>query len=127
MLISFPWHFSAASPADADCIALLGLVLVVGGVAVVGAAIYQHLDGERQYRRLLTDGERSARAGNSYGAIEAFSGALAFRPQSDLTTLLQRIGFTEISAVALSGGIATLYDACKPALLSPVSQETPVW
>jgi demethylmenaquinone methyltransferase / 2-methoxy-6-polyprenyl-1,4-benzoquinol methylase len=52
---------------------------------------------------------------------------LAFRPQSDLTTLLQRIGFTDISAAALAGGIATLYEARKPALLSPVSQETPVW
>jgi tetratricopeptide (TPR) repeat protein len=62
--------------------ALLGLVLVVGGVAVVGAAIFQHLGGERHYRRLLADGERALRAGNSYAAIEAFSGALAFRPQS---------------------------------------------
>jgi demethylmenaquinone methyltransferase/2-methoxy-6-polyprenyl-1,4-benzoquinol methylase len=52
---------------------------------------------------------------------------LAFRPQSDLTTLLQRIGFTDISATALSGGIATLYEARKPSLLSPVSQEAPVW
>jgi hypothetical protein len=52
---------------------------------------------------------------------------LAFRSQSDLTTLLQRIGFTDISAEALSGGITTLYEARKPASLSPVSQETPVW
>lgn len=52
---------------------------------------------------------------------------LAFRPQSDLTTLLQRIGFTDISAAALSGGIATLYEARKPSLLSPAPQETPVW
>jgi len=52
---------------------------------------------------------------------------LAFRPQSDLTTFLQCIGFTDISAEALSGGIATLYAARKPSLLSPVPQETPVW
>jgi demethylmenaquinone methyltransferase/2-methoxy-6-polyprenyl-1,4-benzoquinol methylase len=52
---------------------------------------------------------------------------LAFRPQSDLTMLLQRVGFTDISAAALSGGIATLYEARKPSLLSPVPQETPVW
>jgi tetratricopeptide (TPR) repeat protein len=60
----------------------LGLGLVVGGVAVVGASIFQHLGGERDYRRLLGDGERALRAGNSYAAIEAFSGALAFRPKS---------------------------------------------
>ena len=52
---------------------------------------------------------------------------LAFRPQSDLTTLLQRVGFTDIAAVALSGGIATLYEARKPSLLAPAPQETPVW
>jgi demethylmenaquinone methyltransferase/2-methoxy-6-polyprenyl-1,4-benzoquinol methylase len=52
---------------------------------------------------------------------------LAFRPQSDLTMLLQHIGFTDISAEALSGGITTLYAARKPALLSSAPQETPVW
>src|ERR1043166_8390419 len=36
---------------------------------------------------------------------------LAFRPQSDLTTLLQRLGFIEVAAEALSGGITTLYEA----------------
>jgi tetratricopeptide (TPR) repeat protein len=63
-------------------LALLGLVLVVGGIAIVGAAIFQHISGERHYRRLLADGERALRGGNSYAAIEAFSGALAFRPDS---------------------------------------------
>ena len=52
---------------------------------------------------------------------------LAFRPQSDLTALLQRVGFTDISAVALSGGITTLYTARKPAALSSASQETSAW
>jgi demethylmenaquinone methyltransferase/2-methoxy-6-polyprenyl-1,4-benzoquinol methylase len=36
---------------------------------------------------------------------------LAFRPQSDLTPLLHRIGFRDVATVALSGGITTLYDA----------------
>jgi demethylmenaquinone methyltransferase / 2-methoxy-6-polyprenyl-1,4-benzoquinol methylase len=52
---------------------------------------------------------------------------LAFRAQADLTTLLQRIGFTDISAEALSGGITTLYAARKPSALSSASQETPAW
>ena len=42
-------------------LALLGLVLVVGGVAIVAAAILQHLGGERHYRRLLAEGERRSR------------------------------------------------------------------
>lgn len=52
---------------------------------------------------------------------------LAFRPQSDLTALLQRIGFTDISAAALSGGITTLYEARKPSLVSHGRKETPTW
>lgn len=52
---------------------------------------------------------------------------LAFRPQADLTDLLQRIGFRDISAEALSGGITTLYTARKPALASPAPEETPTW
>lgn len=38
---------------------------------------------------------------------------LAFRPQSDLTHLLQHTGFIEIDAEPLSGGITTLYEARK--------------
>lgn len=52
---------------------------------------------------------------------------LAFRSQSDLTILIQRIGFTDILAEALSGGITTLYEARKPSLVSPVRKETPAW
>jgi len=52
---------------------------------------------------------------------------LAFRSQSDLTILFQRIGFTDILAEALSSGITTLYEARKPALVSPVRTETPAW
>ena len=52
---------------------------------------------------------------------------LAFREQSDLTILLQHIGFTDISAEALSGGITTLYEARKPALIASAHKETPAW
>jgi demethylmenaquinone methyltransferase/2-methoxy-6-polyprenyl-1,4-benzoquinol methylase len=52
---------------------------------------------------------------------------LAFRSQSDLTILFQRIGFTDIVAEVLSGGITTLYEARKPSLVSPVRKETPAW
>lgn len=63
-------------------LAFVGLVLLFTGVATSAALVYQHIGGEQQYRRLLADGERALRAGNSYAAIEAFSGALAFRPNS---------------------------------------------
>jgi demethylmenaquinone methyltransferase / 2-methoxy-6-polyprenyl-1,4-benzoquinol methylase len=87
-----------------------GLRLVYGGYwRYILPLIAWPLCGERAAYRYLRDS------------------VLAFRPQSDLTTLLQYVGFTDISAEALSGGIATLYAARKPSLFSPVPQETPVW
>jgi demethylmenaquinone methyltransferase/2-methoxy-6-polyprenyl-1,4-benzoquinol methylase len=53
---------------------------------------------------------------------------LAFRPQSDLTNLLQHLGFTDIVATALSGGITTLYEAHKVAtVVASAPKETPGW
>jgi tetratricopeptide (TPR) repeat protein len=54
----------------------------VGALAVAGVGLFQHLERGRQYQRLLAAGERALHAGNSYAAIEAFSGALALRPDS---------------------------------------------
>lgn len=52
---------------------------------------------------------------------------LAFRPQADLTVLLQHLGFVEVAAEALSGGITTLYEARKPIVVPHACKETPVW
>lgn len=48
----------------------------------LGVIAVERLYTERQYRRLLADGDRALAAGNAYAAVEAFSGALAFRPDS---------------------------------------------
>jgi tetratricopeptide (TPR) repeat protein len=58
------------------------LAAAVLAVAVGGTALYQRLNSERQYRRLMADGDQALAAGESYRAVEAFSGALAFRPGS---------------------------------------------
>ncbi len=51
--------------------------------AAAGAALlYQRFNADRQYQRLLTAGDAALAAGDTYRAVEAFSGALAFRPQS---------------------------------------------
>lgn len=50
-------------------------------VAAVAALVGQ-FDRERQYQALLASGEEALREGNSYLAIESFSGALALRPAS---------------------------------------------
>ncbi|HXT69858.1 MAG TPA: tetratricopeptide repeat protein [Vicinamibacterales bacterium] len=59
-----------------------GAAVALVTCTVLGAVAVQGLYAERQYRRLLADGDRALGAGNAYGAIEAFSGALAFRPDS---------------------------------------------
>lgn len=61
---------------------LFGLLIGTGGLAAAGVTFVQRLEGERLYRRLLAQGEQALAASNSYGAIEAFSGALALKPRS---------------------------------------------
>lgn len=53
------------------------------GLAVFGSvAVVRTIDGQRQYRQFLATGEQALAAGDMYAAIEAFSGALALRPDS---------------------------------------------
>jgi len=55
---------------------------LAGGLAAAGVTYLQHRQDEHQYRHLLSIGEMALAAGNTYGGIEAFSGALALRPNS---------------------------------------------
>jgi tetratricopeptide (TPR) repeat protein len=60
-------------------------VLVVGALAVLtalGVGFAQQLERDGRYRSLLAEGERALAAGQTYLAIETFSGALALRPES---------------------------------------------
>jgi tetratricopeptide (TPR) repeat protein len=63
-------------------LAIAGLVLAVGAVLAGAVALAWRLDNDRQYRRLLVTGDQALSAGDAFGAIEAFSGALALRPDS---------------------------------------------
>ena len=58
------------------------LALVVLAAIAGSALLYQRINADRQYRRLVAEGDRALAAGESYRAVEAFSGALAFRPTS---------------------------------------------
>lgn len=60
----------------------LALALVLLLAAGSAALLYQGWNADRQYRRLLATGDQALAAGENYRAVEAFSGALAFRPQS---------------------------------------------
>jgi tetratricopeptide (TPR) repeat protein len=59
-----------------------GAALALLVCTALGVIAVERLYTERQYRRLLADGDRALAAGNAYAAVEAFSGALAFRPDS---------------------------------------------
>jgi tetratricopeptide (TPR) repeat protein len=60
---------------------VLALVGLIGLVASV-VAVAERLNGDRQYRRLLVEGEQASERGHTFLAIEAFSGALALKPAS---------------------------------------------
>jgi tetratricopeptide (TPR) repeat protein len=59
----------------------LALVALVA-MAAAAVAMVERLNQDRQYRQLLIEGERALGSGETYAAIEAFSGALALRPTS---------------------------------------------
>jgi tetratricopeptide (TPR) repeat protein len=66
---------------------VLGLTLVLALIAVGGAVAYQAAAREQQYRVLLSRGDLALSDGQTFGAIEAFSGAIALRPNSMLAHL----------------------------------------
>jgi tetratricopeptide (TPR) repeat protein len=60
-------------------------VLALSAVAV--ALAYQAAARERDYRAQLTNGDTALRDDQTFGAIEAYSGAIALRPDSTLAHL----------------------------------------
>jgi tetratricopeptide (TPR) repeat protein len=61
------------------------LLLALAGVG--GTLAYQAANRERDYRALLGRGDAALRDGQTLGAIEAYSGAIALRPDSTLAHL----------------------------------------
>jgi len=65
----------------------LVLMLFLALIGVGGAITYQSAAREQQYRVLLSRGDLALRDGQTFGAIEAFSGAIGLRPESMLAHL----------------------------------------
>jgi tetratricopeptide (TPR) repeat protein len=65
------------------------VVLAVAAVAIVAAAVLVSVDTrrEREFRRLIAVGDAALAGGQTFVAIEAFSGALALKPNSMLASL----------------------------------------
>lgn len=66
------------------------------GLVVVGVAVVQQLQRERQYRELVARGEEALQAGNHYSAIEAFTAALAWRPNSMVAFFRRGIAYAAL-------------------------------
>jgi tetratricopeptide (TPR) repeat protein len=62
-------------------------LLVLTLTLVASILAYLSVDREREYRELIAEGETSLRDGQTSGAIEAYSGAIALRPDSMLAHL----------------------------------------
>jgi tetratricopeptide (TPR) repeat protein len=82
--------------------ALFVMVLLVA-TTVGGALAYQAASRDREYRALLSRGDAALRDDQTFGAIEAYSGAIAWRPDSMLAHLrraetYQRRGDLEAAA-----------------------------
>jgi tetratricopeptide (TPR) repeat protein len=78
-------------------------MVVLAAAGVAGAVAYQAAARDRDYRALLTRGDSALRDEQTFGAIEAFSGAIALRPDSMLAHLrrgetYQRRGDLEAAA-----------------------------
>jgi tetratricopeptide (TPR) repeat protein len=65
----------------------LAVVVVLGMSAVGAASAYQAVARQRDYRKLLTRGDTALRDDQTFGAIEAYSGAIALRSDSMLAYL----------------------------------------
>jgi tetratricopeptide (TPR) repeat protein len=65
----------------------LVLVAVLGATAVGAALAYKAAARDSEYRALLARGDAALRAEQTYGALEAYSGAIALRPDSMLAHL----------------------------------------
>lgn len=65
------------------------VILITALAALVTAAtvVWMEVRQEREFRRLVAEGDMALDAGRTSEAIEAFSGALAFKPDSMLAHL----------------------------------------
>ena len=62
-------------------------VVLVAVAGVVGALAYSALANEREFGRLIADGDQAVTAERHFQAIEAYSGAVALKPDSMLAHL----------------------------------------
>src|SRR3954471_4368430 len=62
-------------------------IVVLGGLAIGGVSAYQAAARQHEYAAFLTRGDAALRDDQAFNAIEAYSGAIALRPDSMLAYL----------------------------------------
>ena len=97
------------------------VILVTTLVALVTAAtvVWMEVRQEREFRRLIAEGNAALDSGRTSEAIEAFSGALAFKPDSMLAHLqraetYRRRGEPDLSAAQRDAREANVLDPTAP-------------
>ena len=97
------------------------VVLVTALVALVTAAtvVWMEVRQEREFRRLVAEGDAALQADRTSEAIEAFSGALAFKPDSMLAHLqraetYRRRGQADLTAAFRDAREANTLDPTAP-------------
>src|SRR4051812_15480068 len=58
---------------------ILAISIVAAGLALCGLLAHQAVDRDREYQRLLRQGDEALSRGQTFVAIEAFSGAIALK------------------------------------------------
>jgi tetratricopeptide (TPR) repeat protein len=95
------------------------VVIAVGAAAVLVAGVFVWVDArqEREFRRLIAVGDSALAGGQTFNAIEAFSGALALNPRSMLAHLKRGDTYRrrgEFAAALRDLGQASTLDATAP-------------
>lgn len=94
-------------------VVMVGLALA----AVAAALLYQEAKQARDYRALLARGDRALADDQTFGAIEAYSGAIALRPDSVLAHLRRGEAYerrVELEAAARDFRAAATLDPAAP-------------
>jgi len=94
------------------------VVLAVAAVAIVAATVLVWVDArrEREFRRLIAVGDAALAGDQTFDAIEAFSGALALKPNSMLASLKRGDTYRRRAEYA-----AALRDLGQAAFLDPAA------
>jgi tetratricopeptide (TPR) repeat protein len=95
------------------------LITAVASVVTATTVVWMEVRQEREFRRLIASGDQALEADRTSEAIEAFSGALAFKPASMLAHLqraetYRRRGDADLAAALRDAGEAHTLDPTAP-------------